>query len=151
MTTSIRLIPQIPVSWRGIRMTTSLPCEPAKLARGPSNRHGYVTLSTLWYCSALPPAIIFQQLTCPTLQCFQSHLDDGERSREQSWLKNLGTSNSSGLYQGPSGGAVTAAGARAKGRSSRMVARPSNPREERRKPAKEPSMLTNALRKGKAT
>ena len=149
--TSTRLIRQILVSWIGIRTTTNLPYAPAKLRRSLSNRHGYVTLSTLWYCSALPSAILFQQLTCLIFQCFQSYLDDSQRSREQSWLKNLGSSNSSGLYQGPSGGAVTAAGARAKGRSSKMVAKPSNPREERRKPMKEPSMLTSALRKGKAT
>jgi hypothetical protein len=31
---SIRLILRIPVSWIGIRMTTSLPCAPAKLRRG---------------------------------------------------------------------------------------------------------------------
>lgn len=55
----------------------------------------------------------------------------------------------SGVYQGPSGGAVTAAvGARAKGKSSRMVPKPSNPREERRKPVKEASVLLSALRKG---
>ena len=65
-------------------------------------------------------------------------------------MKNLGASTISGVYQGPSGGAVTAAGARAKGKSSRIMAKPSNPREERRKPVKEPSMLASALRKGKA-
>lgn len=56
----------------------------------------------------------------------------------------------SGVYQGPSGGAVTAVGVRAKGKSSRMVpTKPPNPREERRKPVKEGSMLVSALRKGK--
>ena len=149
--TSTSLIPRIPVSWIGTQMTMSLPCAPARLKRSRSNQQGSVTLSTLWYGSALPSAILFQQLTCPVLQCFQPYLDDSQQSREQSWLKNLGSSNSSGLYQGPSGGAVTAAGARAKGRSSRMVVKPSNPREERRKPGKEPSMLTSALRKGKTT
>ncbi|KAF9649593.1 hypothetical protein BDM02DRAFT_3268545 [Thelephora ganbajun] len=82
--------------------------------------------------------------------CFQSCLDDSQRSQEQLWLKNLGSSNLSGFYQGPSGGAVTAAGARAKGKSSRMVTKPSSLREERRNPAKEASMLVSALRKGKA-
>lgn len=132
-------------------MTMSLPCALVKLATSLSNQRGYATLSTLWYCSTLLFTIIFQRLTHLIPQCFQSYLDDSQRSQEQSWLKSLGSSNSSGVYQGPSGGAVTAAGARAKGRSSRMVAKPVNPREERRKPVKEPSMLTSALRKGKAT
>jgi len=80
--------------------------------------------------------------------CFQSYLDESQRSQEQSWLKkNNGSSNASGVYQGPSGGAVTA---RAKGKPSRMVPKPPNPREERRKPIKEGSMLVSALRKGKA-
>lgn len=86
----------------------------------------------------------------PQKQCFQSCLDESQRSREQSSLKTLGSSNVSGVYQGPSGGAVTAAGARARGRSSRMVSKPANPREERRKPVKGGSMLASALRKGKA-
>ena len=90
-----------------------------------------------------------RQLTRPNPQCFQPCLDDSQRSKEQSWVKNIGSSNSAGVYQGPSGGAVTAAGARAKGRSSRMATKPSNPREERRKPVKGESMLVGALRKGK--
>ena len=101
----------------------------------------------LWCDPAL--AIIFILGTKPPKQCFQSCLDDSQRSQEQSWLKKLGSSTISGVYQGPSGGAVTAAGARAKGKSSRMVSKPSNPREERRKPVKEASMLVSALRRGK--
>ena len=97
----------------------------------------------------LPPHTQLE-LTCPTFQCFQSVLDDSHRSQEQSWVKNLGSSSGSGVYQGPSGGAVTA-GARGKGKSSKMPIKPADPREKRRRPAKEASMLASALRKGKAS
>ena len=90
------------------------------------------------------------ELTRPNVQCFQSSTDESQRSQDQAWAKKLGSSTISGPYQGPSGGAVTAAGARARGKSSRMAAKPLNPREVRRKPVKEGSMLAGALRKGKA-